>query len=411
MEEGRRGERQARPRQTGARQAPARQVAPRQSAQTPGQQKAEWIDQPLPSGRGKEGANRRRKNSKKGKTFLSNPLLYLLFIFGISAILAALGWTAANDVLALNKVEKPPVTITITENSSFGDVVDQLKDTGMIEYKGLFHLFASLTGAKDKIAPGTYWINTDMDYRAIISGMSANSSTRAKVEKLAIPEGYNIDQIFALLEEKGVSTIAKLQETAANHNYAFSFLQDLPMGDYKRLEGYLFPDTYDFYMGEDPKYVINKLLANFDAKLTDKLRTQIANSGYSIQDILKIASMIEKESDGTDRNLISSVIHNRIERPTRETAGYLNIDATLQYVLPKGETVTQWHYSNLDSPFNTYLHQGLPPTPIANPGMACILAAMNPDQTGYYFYARGKDGLHHFSKTQAEHNAFLASGA
>lgn len=164
----------------------------------------------------------RRRNG--GASFA---LLYVIFVIGISALLACIGWVAANDVLALNKPEKT-ATITIREEDSFGDVVSMLEENGLIEYQSLFKLFAAFTGGRDKIVAGTFTLNTDMDYRALISGMSANSATKATV-KVTIPEGYSIDQIFALLEEKGVvSDTAKLEEEAANHDYAFSFLQDLP---------------------------------------------------------------------------------------------------------------------------------------------------------------------------------------
>ena len=177
-----------------------------------------------------------------------------------------------------------------------------------------------------------------------------------------------LKQIFELLEKNGVSTVAKLENMAATHDYAFSFLQDIPLGDAGRLEGYLFPDTYEFYMGEDARYVLNKMLVNFDAKVTDAMRQQIADQGKSIRDIIIVASMIEKESDGTDREKIASVIYNRLNNPSAGTAGYLQIDATIQYVLPEGELVTNADYTGIDSPYNTYKNKGLPPGPISNPG-------------------------------------------
>jgi UPF0755 protein len=309
--------------------------------------------------------------------------------------------------LALNKIEHSAV-ISVGEKDNYSSVVSQLKQNDIIKYKPLFRLFSMFAGGKDKVTPGTYVLNTDMDYHAIINGLSANSDRRMTTS-VTIPEGFTTDQVFKLLEEKGVSTVQKLQETAATHNYAFSFLQDIPMNDYHRVEGYLFPDTYEFYMGEDARYVLNKMLANFDEKVTETMRQNMKSSGYSIRDILTIASMIEKETDGTDRENISSVIRNRLKKPTSETAGKLNIDATIQYVLPEGQKVTQADYTGVNSPYNTYLHKGLPPGPIANPGIESIIAAMNPAKTSYYYYSLGKDGKHHFFNTFAEHNAFLGA--
>ena len=346
--------------------------------------------------------NRRRRN---GGRLFSSPWVYLLFVFGVSAILAALCWMAANDVLALNKPYQE-VPISIQESDSYGSVVSQLKGKGLIEYKGLFRMFGFVTGGKDKITPGSYWLNTDMDYMALVNALSARSDKRVEVE-VTIPEGYNIDQIFKLLEEKNVSSAVKLQEMAASHDYAFSFLADIPLGDYKRLEGYLFPDTYRFYAGENPRYILNKMLVNFDSKVDDETRAIIGTTGYSLRELLTIASMIEKETDGSDRYNISSVIYNRLKNQRAETAGFLQVDATIQYVLPAGKIVSQEDYQTVDNPYNTYKHKGLPPGPIANPGMDSILAAIYPNNTSYYFYALGSDGKHQFFKTYAEHLAFI----
>lgn len=359
------------------------------------------------SRRSSNSSQPRRKSKKKKRSPLTNSALYILLVFGVSAILAAVGWSAANDMLALNKDEHSAV-ISIRDETDFGNVSKQLKDGDIINHRWLFNLFATFTGGKDKITAGTYNLDTSMDYSAILNSLSSGSVNRV-VTEVTITEGSTIDQIFKLLEKNGVSTVEKLQQTAATHDYAFSFLQDIPLGNYKRLEGYLFPDTYNFYMGEDPLYVINKMLVNFDAKLTDTYRQQIWDSGKSIADIINVASMIEKETDGTDRATIASVIYNRLNNPNAGTAGFLNVDATIQYVLPEGEIVSEADYQTVDSPYNTYLYKGLPPGPISNPGMESILAAMNPENTNYYYYALGDDGFHHFFSSYSEHQAFLNS--
>ena len=117
---------------------------------------------------------------------------------------------------------------------------------------------------------------------------------------------------------------------------------------------------------------------NFDSKVDDSMRQKIADKGYTIQELLTVASMIEKETDGTDRTTIASVIYNRLNNPGAGTTGHLNIDATIQYVLPEGEIVSEEDYYTVESPYNTYLNKGLPPGPIANPGLESIMAALNP---------------------------------
>lgn len=349
-------------------------------------------------------SNTRRRKKRSG---LSGAAIYAIFVIGVSALLACIGWVAANDVLALNKPEKTAtITITITNDDSFGDVAEKLKDEGLIEYKFLFNLFATFTRSKDDVVAGTFTLNTDMDYRALLSGMSANSATRATVT-VTIPEGYTVDQIFTLLEEKGVASVEDLQDMAANHDYAFSFLQDLELGDYHRLEGYLYPDTYEFTTPQNPLYVINKMLVRFDEQFTDAMRQEVADSGRTIHEIITIASMIEKETDGNDRADIASVIYNRLNNPSGGTQGYLQIDATLAYI--NGGKVPTEADKSIDSPYNTYLYKGLPAGPISNPGLESIKAAMNPNSTSYYYYALGDDGVHHFFKTLREQQNFIAT--
>ena len=276
----------------------------------------------------------------------------------------------------------------------------------MIEYKLLFRMFAAFTGGSDKIKPGTYELDTDMDYRALISGMSSSSANRVEVQ-VTIPEGYTVEQIFQLLEEHEVASADDLREMAANYDYGFSFLQDIPLGDASRLEGYLFPDTYNFYVNHDPKYVINRMLQRFDQVFTEEMRTEVEESGRTIHEVLTVASLIERETDGDDQGEIASVIYNRLNNPNGETAGYLQIDATLVYI--NGGNVPTDADRSIDSPYNTYLYKGLPPGPIANPGLESIQAAMNPEDTSYFYYALGDDGQHHFFQTYNQLQNFLAS--
>ena len=184
----------------------------------------------------------------------------------------------------------------------------------------------------------------------------------------------------------------------------------MPLGDYHRLEGYLFPDTYEFYMGggeSDAVQVLNKMILRFDQQFTDELRQKAADMGYTVHQIVTIASLIEKETDGADQTAVASVIYNRLERPTDETVGFLNIDASLVYAA--GRPITQEDYQTLQSPYNTYLNKGLPPGPIASPGMVALNSALNPQSTNYYYYAVGTDNLHHYFRTNSEFQSYLAA--
>ena len=353
------------------------------------------------------------KRPRKKKRSRLTPLFYLIFVLGLSALLASFAWVAACDVLALNKSYEV-ATVTVTEGDSLSDVAKTLQENGLIEYQTLFKLFAWMTHTEvqsdsdsqdesNLITAGTYELNTEMDYRALISSMGVNSGSRKEVE-VTITEGMTLDQIFALLEENGVASVADLQDMAANHVFKYSFLQDLPTGDYHRLEGFLFPDTYQFYMGGDVLQILNKMILRFDEQFTDEMRADAEESGYTVGEIVIIASMIEKETDGTDQALISSVIHNRLENPTAETGNTLGIDATILYVTGGTEVDV-----SLDSPYNTRIYPGLPPTAISCPGIDALRAAIYPEDTKYYYYALGDDGTHSFFRTLAQQQAFIAS--
>ena len=343
---------------------------------------------------------------------MAGAFLYVLFVIGASVVLATLGWVWACDLLGLNK-EYASTEITISDDTDFSSVVDKLEEEGLIQYKFLFKLYAKFSHAEDKIAPGTYKLSTEMDYHALVSNMGASSTTR-QVADVTIPEGYSIDQIFSLLEERGVSTVEKLRDMAAGWNYAFSWLQDIPLGDYHRLEGYLFPDTYTFEMGGNPKYIINKMLVNFDTKMEQYMAQYAGEEAqYSLHDIVTIASMIEKETDGTvteeysDYKNIASVIYNRLENPDAESGGLLQIDATLVYI--NGGRAPVEADKSINSRYNTYLYEGLPAGPISNPGMTSLLAAMEPAGTRYYYYVLNPETRQHeYSRTYAEHQALVS---
>ena len=355
----------------------------------------------------KKRARRRRSVGAR----VAGAFLYVLLVIGLSAVLATLGWSWACDLLGLNK-PYASTEITIEDDTDFNAIVDQLEEEGLIQYKFLFKLYTKFSHAQDKIAPGKYELTTEMDYHALVSSMGSSSSTRLTTD-ITIKEGLTIDQVFDLLADRGVTSVEKLRDMAATYDYAFDWLQDRPLGDYHRLEGYLFPDTYTFELGENPKYVINKMLVNFDAKMDEYMAQYSGEEAqYSLHDIVTIASLIEKETDGTntaernDYRSIASVIYNRLENPAAETVGYLQIDATLVYI--NGGKLPTEADKSIDSPYNTYLYQGLPAGPISNPGMQSLLAAMNPASTNYYYYVLNPETKQHeYTRTFAEHNALV----
>jgi conserved hypothetical protein, YceG family len=351
----------------------------------------------------KEQKNGQSVDKRRKGIRLSGPR-YILFVFLVSLILAFAAWIFANDIFALNK---PPVTATITvpENFTMYQVSTSLKKAGVIKYKWLFQLFGVVADADKKIDPGMYKLTSDLDYRAIVSQMQEGSSD--EIVKITVPEGYTMDEIFAMLESKGVCPASKLKEYATNHDFDYKFLKDIPLGKEKRLEGYLFPDTYEFYLSESATDVIEKFLDNFDAKINADMYNQAKDLGYSMADVIKVASLIEKESANKSESAnIASVIYNRL---SSSKFPYLQIDATVQYILPQRKEKLTNEDLKIDNPYNTYQYKGLPPTAISNPGINSIKAALSPHNTNYYFYALNKKGDHSFFTNANDFDSFVNS--
>ena len=382
------------------------------------------------------GARRRRRKSgrpamkKKGTGFLGIPhflssLILCGIILAVCVTLSRVVWLWADDVLALTKEEKV-VTVTIADTDTMEQITQKLADAGLVRYPRLFNFYSDLTGAREKISAGTFQLNCMYDYHAMVDALGRSSSDR-KVVTVTIPEGYECRQIFALLEKNAVCTAEELQEAAQHGDLGeFWFLRDVKRDSPNCLEGFLFPDTYEFYTSDDPERVLRKLLRNFGYRfnedmegdltaLTGWLKERLSSFGYSeeeirtrylsIRDLVTIASMIERETAGSgESGKIASVIYNRLCDPAYP---YLNIDATIQYAL--GERKANLSYADLqiDSPYNTYTNPGLPAGPIANPGLNSLKAALHPADTSYYFYALDEDGTHHFSETAEEHEQFL----
>ncbi|EOS62415.1 endolytic transglycosylase MltG [Oscillibacter sp. 1-3] len=349
---------------------------------------------------------RRRKKRRRMNPLLA-VILYVLIVVAASATMAGVGWLLASDLCAFNRGAKMEVTVEISADDTLDTVADKLQEAELIQYKWFFKLFAKFTKAEDKIGIGTYRLNNDMDYHALISGMrSSSGSMSAETVDVTIPEGYTVAQIIRLLAEKGVNTEEKFLEAARTAEFNYDFI-DNDSEDISRLEGYLFPDTYQFYVNHNPQSALERLIRNFEQKMMgEDVQEELETSGRSMKEIVTIASLIERETDGTDQAMIASVIYNRLNGPgdKRGTYGMLQIDAALLYALPDHEGAITNADLETDSPYNLRKYAGLPPTPIANPGMTSINAALYPTSSDYYYYALGTDHKHHYF---TDYNSFL----
>ena len=312
------------------------------------------------------------------------------------------GWRWADDVLALTRPDEN-VEVIINESDDLDDIAATLKEAGAIEYEWLFKFYCKFSGSEHYFDPGVYTINLTYDYHALVNNLMEGAGSRGTV-KLMIPEGSDCYEIFDLLEENGVCSREKLEQTAASYEFDYDFLQKVPYGESNRLEGYLFPDTYEFYLMDDPEKVLDRFLNNFDSRLEEEDLAAIRKSGYSMRQILTMASIVEGEAaNDAERPAIASVMYNRLNN---WEVPLLGMDSTIYY----GAKLMGTTFSTeLDSPYNTYLHQGLPPGPISNPGLKSIRAVLYPDTTEYYYFATGIDGINHFYADYEEFVEFINS--
>lgn len=349
----------------------------------------------------------------------------LIVVVGIS--MGRTLWVCCAEVMAFGK-DNHQVTITIQRDDDVNTVAEKLGTASVIEYPQLFKTFANMTGKADNIRPGTYTLNATLDYNAIINAMSYSGAR--EIVEVTFPEGYTCAQIFQLLEDKGVCTVIDMEQFMEDYDPEagtmddYWFLEGVTWGSKYCLEGYMAPDTYEFYTNDDPERIVIKFLDEFDDRFTDIMKEDFEDiqyrhmealykEGYSSQyieenkltvhDVLTIASIVQRETGSSSESFdIASVFYNRL------AAGeMLGSDATVYYAIgdyfsSKDELTAS--DINTDSPYNTRKNRGLPPGPICNPGTYALYAALDPNDTNYMYFVYDSEAQEHlFSATLAEH--------
>ncbi len=298
----------------------------------------------------------------------------------IVAILIVIGF-ALSMILFLPGYSGERKEIVIEPGMGAKDVAKLLTDKGIIPNPYLFRLAAKLYGKERKIKAGKYILRKDMSLFEILKTIVEGKGV---LEAVTIPEGLTSSQIADIFLKKG---IIKDKE---------KFLKIVKE---KNLEGYLFPDTY--YVQEDygEKRVIDMMVKRFEEKLPKDFQERAKKLGLSEKDVIILASLVEKEAKyQEDRPKIASVFLNRLKKGMK-----LESCATIQYILGNPKPNLSYEDLKIKSPYNTYLHKGLPPGPICNPGEASIMAVLYPAKTDYLYFVAGKDGRHLFAKTYKEH--------
>lgn len=343
----------------------------------------------------------RRRKKKRASSGCGGALAYLITVVGISIVLSLVAIFVVNDVFALVK-EDQPISFTVEETTKISSLSKQLDEQGIVNYGSVFKLFLTVTGKNVEVLAGTYELSPAMDYNQIVLALR-NADGKQTVE-VTIPEGYTIAQIKQTLVDNYVCTEDALDEALNEYAFKHEFLEDLLPPSENWLEGYLFPDTYTFYKnGDAVKDVVNKMLNNFDNRYDEVIQEGATALDRSMEEIVIIASLVEREAKVAEEfPMIAGVIYNRLNS---SDFPYLEIDASLLYGLGRTSGTLTAEDLETDTPYNTYMHKGLPPGPICNPGYNALYAASHPSEHDYYFYVAMPDGSHLFATTNSEHES------
>lgn len=344
--------------------------------------------------------------------FVLTAIIVFLFIFGVGAIYSYISTTATEGkITAIEDVKidagaEGALLVEIPMGSDTTAIADILSKAGIINNQQIFKIVSKLNGFDGRYQAGTHVLRKGLELDTVMTILTGKPES----VKVTIPEGLTYKQIVKTFAKKGLAIEDKFDRAMKYEQYDYDFVKQIKNVNNREfiLEGYLFPDTYEFSMNADEKTIIKVMLENFNSKLTKEHYNRAKELGMSIDQVITLASVIEREaSNSQDRRLVSAVFHKRL-KSNDPTIKKLQSCATLQYIFLNQEgkvhdTIT-YEDTQVDNAYNTYLHAGLPPGPICSPGIDSINAALYPDEdTDYMFFIATPDGKTKFSKTYAEH--------
>lgn len=323
------------------------------------------------------------------RKFLFLLIAVLLTVSGILtyALFGDRGGTVASG-------ERLNVYITVQPGMTATDIGKMLEERGVIGSRQKFWLIAKLGGSEGQFKAGTYQMYVNMPIREALDVLVGGE---ASMMRFTIPEGFSVREIAARLDSEGVVSGKAFLEKAKTFG-PYRYMQAHRNAMY-RAEGFLFPDTYEVEPGTAPEAILQMMARNFDDRLTDAMREKAKKMDLSVYELVTLASLVEKEARfEEDRPMIAQVFLKRLELNMP-----LQSDTTIQYLLDAPKEDVTYKDTEIESPYNTYQHYGLPPGPIANPGIASIEAVLNPSDTDYLYFVADRAGHNHYSKSYSEH--------
>lgn len=289
--------------------------------------------------------------------------------------------------------------MTVASGDVAGRVWERLVESGFTDRVLPWRYYAWRQEAAASLKAGTYHLERGETIAAVVARLKAGDIVPDEIG-ITFPEGFTLEQMAARTSAKGLGTPEEFiaAATPANFQDRFAFLRELPAG--RTLEGYLFPDTYQVFDDDSPRDVIARQLRTFDQKLSEELRSEARRAGRSLDQIVIMASVLEREViTDDDLALVSGILWKRFD-----TGVGLDADATIRYALEKWDEPLTTQDLGVDSPYNTRRYRGLPSGPISNPGLRALVAAVRPAESAYYYYVSAPDGKTYFAKTNGEHN-------
>ncbi len=338
--------------------------------------------------------------------------VWISMILLVSIALTRYLMVGVDDLLAVSRASGS-AQVELEENCSVGDVADVLKEQGVINNSFFFTMYCLVTGADDGFGQGSFTLDTNLDYEAIINYLQTTGN-RQDVVTITFPEGLSLLETAQKLEENEVCTVEEVLEAANSgeyDNYDFINAIDNEEDRYYKLEGYLFPDTYDFYKGEDPKIALGKMINNCQNRFSKETRDEIQEQGYTIDEVLTLASIVQAEAtDEKDMRMVAGILINRLEDGASRDIYRLECDSTTYYPYRSKSQVPEKERDTFKSTYDTYTIEGLPPGPICNPGMDAIQAVLEPssESAGMYYFCHDADGNAYYASTWSQHEANLA---
>lgn len=358
---------------------------------------------------------------KMRDTYSRTFYIAMVCVLVLTVVLSTVGIQCVNDAIALS-VSEEEIEVTIPDGITTSEAISLFKENGLINVKWFCNFFAAFRGYDDegiyyyvngeeKLQPyvgGTYYLSSSMGIEGMLNVILDNSAGSEQTVSVTFPEGYTIAQIVNRLKDYEIISDDKKFISAANYDYNYAFLDNENTGTALALEGYLFPDTYDMFIGESTSSIVKRFLDNFEEKWTDKYSARAEELGYTTSEILTIASIIQKEAAGSAQMAdISSVIHNRLEKSMNYPM--LQCDSTALYVTNYlTDLLGENKASQYLDVYDTTLCMGLPEGPICNPGLDAIQAALYPSDTSYLYFCHDKSGNVYYATTDYEHQLNVA---